>query len=157
MQVQVQTNPYIEQMITEQNCQSNLNTRRHRFSVHGLYMERKPIQEEFYKSAQLYCKQNYIPYELREFYNGFPEDCEYVERLPAFHIYYDDEWMMTFYDGRELEPRLQEIIEGVKAEKKRRWYHFTFSGLLAPLRLMTIAPLHFPRTSRLLTSTPTTR
>lgn len=161
--MQPQTNPYIEALTEEQRKQNNLNTRRHKFSVHGLYMEGRPIQEERYDVARIYCKQNHIEFILRDFYTGMPEDCEYVERLPAFHIYYDDEWMMTFYDGKELEPRLQEIIEGVKAEKKRRWYHFTFLGLPTPfglptpLRLPTIAALHFPRTSRVLTSTPTTR
>jgi len=129
MKLQVQTNPYIEALTEEQRKQNNLNTRRHKFSVHGLYMEGKPIREELYDVARIYCKENHIEFILRDFYSGMPEDCEYVERLPAFHIYYEEEWAMTFYNGDELESRLQQIIEEVKIQKKKKWYQFSFPSL----------------------------
>ena len=143
-----QTNPYIEAATEEQRKQNNLNTRRHKFSVHGLYMEGKPIQEKLYDVARIYCKENHIEFILRDFYSGMPEDCEYVERLPAFHIYYEDEWAMTFYEGNELESRLQQIIEEVKIEKKKKWFQFTFPSLLTIPTLPTLPTFRRSRSSR---------
>ena len=146
--MQPQTNPYIEALTEEQRKQSNLNTRRHKFSVHALYMWEKPIREEFYDKARTYCKQNHIEFVLREFYTGMPEDREYVERLPAFHIYYEEEWVMTFYNGNELESHLQQIIEEVKIEKRKvpwnlsltQWFSQSIDTLKLPgLRTRRIA------------------
>jgi hypothetical protein len=122
--MQVQTNPYIEALTEEQRKQRNLNTQRHKFSVHGLYMEGKSIQEKLYDVAQFYCKQNHIEFILRSFFDGFVEDREYVERLPAFQVYYEDEYVRTFYKAEDVESILQEVIEGLKKEKKKNtWSH----------------------------------
>lgn len=144
-----QTNPYIEALTEEQEKQNNLNTRRHKFSVHGLYMEGKPIQEKLYDVARIYCKENHIEFILRDFYNGMPEDCEYVERLPAFHIYYEDEWAMTFYNGTELESRLQQIIKEVKMKKKRNSWNYTM-----PEWISQLGTLHLRSSRRIASSFP---
>jgi hypothetical protein len=143
-----QLNPYIEGRLHELDKKANLDTRRHKFSVHGLYMWGKPINEEAYDSAKKYCKENHIEFVLREFYQGMVEDREIVERLPAFHVYYEEEYMKTFYEGNELESILQEIIEITKAEKannKISWTRWMSSHLT-----LSIPTIRFSRRTPLL-------
>jgi hypothetical protein len=150
-----QLNPYIEGHLHELDKKANLDTRRHKFSVHGLYMWGKPIKEEAYDSAKKYCKQNHIEFVLRDFFNGMPEDREMVERLPAFHVYYEEEYMKTFYEGDEVESILQEIIENIKSEKKNTWTN-AFLGWM-PFRFTVSMPTIRPSSRRILTSTDLTR
>ena len=142
-----QLNPYIEGRLHELDKKANLDTRRHKFSVHGLYMVGKPIKEEAYDSAKKYCKENHIEFILRDFFNGMPEDREIVERLPAFHVYYEEEYMKTFYEGNELESILQEIIEITKAEKANnkiswtRWMSLHLTLSIPTIRFSRRTPL----------------
>jgi hypothetical protein len=150
-----QLNPYLEANLAEAKKKTNLDTRRHKISVHGLYMWGKPIKEEAYDSARMYCKQNYIEFVLRDFYTGTFEDREVVEHLPAFHVYYEEEYMKTFYDGDELESILQEMIEEMKekkadskitwSRKMQRWMSLQFTVSLPTFRSS--------RSSRILSST----
>jgi hypothetical protein len=149
--MQGQVNPFIESRNEEKRKQRNLNSHCHRFSVNGLYMWGKPIREELYDHVRNYCKRNHIEFVLRDFHSGISEDCQYVERLPAFHIYYEEEWVMTFYESIEIETRLQQIIEEVQLEKKTQWFQFTFPNLLP-----TTTWLRLPRTTSRLTAAPTT-
>jgi hypothetical protein len=150
-----QLNPYIEGHLHELDKKANLDTRRHKFSVHGLYMWGKPIKEEAYDSAKQYCKQNHIEFVLRDFYEGTFEDRECVERLPAFHVYYEEEYMKTFYNGDEVESILQEIIEEIKAEKKNTWSRTVRTWM--SFRFTVSMPTIRSSSRRILSSTDLTR
>jgi len=66
---------------------------------------------------------------------------------------------MTFYEGNELESRLQQIIEEVKIEKKKKWFQFTFPSLLTLPTLPTFRRSRLSRRTKAIASsagTPTT-
>jgi hypothetical protein len=64
--------------------------------------EGKESIKEF-RNIQDLCKQNSISFLGRE-YNSriYNEDCEYITRLPAFHIYKNSVYVGTFYEGENF-------------------------------------------------------
>lgn len=146
-------NPYIEASIAETKKQDNLNTRRHKFSVHGIYIWGKSIKEEAYDSARIYCKQNHIEFIMRDFFDGFIEDREIVERIPAFHIYYEGEYKRTFYKGNELEDILQELIEEMKENKRDSWSHTVTQWISQSMNTLNLPVLRSSKT-RIVSSLP---
>ena len=55
---------------------------------------------------------------IREFYGEFEEDREMIERLPAFNIYFKDEYEKTFYPEDSVEEEILKILP--KKEKNRK-------------------------------------
>ena len=56
-----------------------------------------------FQDIQELCNQNKIGFVGREYDSrNYEEDCEYITRLPAFHIYDGkyNKWVGTFYEGQ---------------------------------------------------------
>ena len=70
----------------------------HRLEVQAVYDWKKPIKEEIFDEMRIFCKENHILHEFREFLpEPLEEDREFIVRLPAFQIYLDGEYEKTAY------------------------------------------------------------
>jgi hypothetical protein len=102
--------------------------------VDGIYQEGKPIKEEIFHSVRIWCSENHVQFIIREFYGGFEEDREMIERLPAFNIYFKNEYKKTFYPEDSVEEEILKIFpqkenpnkknEKSKKIEKKSWKQF---------------------------------
>jgi hypothetical protein len=95
----------------------------HKLTINGLYDWRKPVKEEVFDEMKIFCSENHIAFELREFQPEIlVEDREYIERLPAFQIYIFDEYERTIYPTDAVSD-LKEIVMNLdkKPPKPKRW------------------------------------
>ena len=63
--------------------------------------------------------ENGIVFRIEPFSSGVEEDREYVLRLPAFHVYYKEEYESTFYPEDSVRTVLLECIASLKP---KRWW-----------------------------------
>jgi len=60
----------------------------------------KNIDEEDITAFITYCKTNKLKFIYREYSSSvYGEDKEYVEKLPAYHIYFDNLYVETCYEN----------------------------------------------------------
>ena len=70
----------------------------HKLVVHAVYDWKKPIKEEIFDEMRVFCTENHITHEFREFLpEPLEEDREFIVRLPAFQIYIEGEYEKTAY------------------------------------------------------------
>ena len=66
------------------------------------------------------CISEGIAFKIRDYCSRtYHEDCEYVERLPAFHIYLDKKYEQTLYPHTLYKDSILSFIDSV-AEKERQ-------------------------------------
>ena len=123
----VATNPVINGLIQTLDHNKLLNRHKFKLSVQALYDWDKPIKEEVFDSIRIFCSTNSIRYELRPFDNSLEEDRENVEHLPAFQIYYEDEFETTIYPRDDFEAYLLELLQNREIKKPRTWSWFSFT------------------------------
>ena len=58
-----------------------------------------------------FCLQEGIPCVIRPFSHGREEDKDEIIRLPAYHLFYKDEYELTFYPGDCPAATLEEVRE----------------------------------------------
>jgi len=92
------------------------------FHIVGLYKNR--LSDTVFDSVAAFCLENGIVFRLEAFSDGIEEDREYVLRLPAFHVYYKEEYQSTFYP----EDSVKKVLLACIAEftKKTSWFSFKF-------------------------------
>jgi hypothetical protein len=116
MALPVETNPYIVQHIEFKEQEKRILLASHRLEVEGIYPWGRHANEALFESVRRYCNSHRIEFGLREFKSeAFWQDRECIVQLPAFHIYYDEEYRKTFY----LEDSPVAAIEEVLNEEKR--------------------------------------
>ena len=111
-----QLNPYIIEHLKQNEINELMIKYASQLLVDGIYLEGKPIKEEIFHSVRIWCSENHVQFMIREFYGGFDEDREMIERLPAFNIYFKDEYEKTFYLEDSVEEEILKILP--KKEKK---------------------------------------
>ena len=129
------TNPFIESYVANSHYQVLLKRHAHKILIIGLYDWSKPIREEQFDEARIYCKTHHITFKLEEFNNGIEEDREMVVKLPAFHLYIDTEYEMTFYLDQQFSTVLQDFIVrqfDSRSNPKRSSWSFTLPKLSIP-------------------------
>lgn len=108
------TNPYIEANAEYMHEQAIMRQYAHKITIFGIYMI--SYNPKDYEAVETFCKKYHIDYKVTELTPGIEEDCEYVTRLPAFHIYIDEEYEKTFFK----EDSLSEILVSLFSKKKKQ-------------------------------------
>ena len=126
MALPVETNPYIVHYVMRKEQERRINLASHRLEIEGIYHWGKPLKEEVFDSIRLYCAGHRIEFGLREFKGDvFWQDRECIVQLPAFHVYYDEEYEKTFY----LEDNPSDVLEDIlnqdrPAKRTTMWFPF---------------------------------
>jgi hypothetical protein len=104
------TNPIFERDV--------LDKYRRDFHIVGLYKNR--LNDAVFDPVSAFCLENGIAFRLEAFSSGVEEDRECVLRLPAFHVYFKEEYETTFY----LEDSVKKVLLGCIARfaKKETWW-----------------------------------
>jgi hypothetical protein len=110
-------NPVIGGVLKETGERLELLRNAHQFRVTAIYDWSKPLKEELFDMARIFCIENKIGFSVRAFDNSLEEDREEVIRLPAFHVYYDFEYERTVYLEDSIRDSVLEIIAKYKAKK----------------------------------------
>ena len=119
-EVSIHTNPYIVEHVNFTKQQRDLKLASHNLIIEGVYQWNKPVREELFDIVRIFCAQYRIEFYLREFNSeAFEEDREYIIQLPAFHIFYKDEYEKTFYREDSVETIIEGILVNEQESKKK--------------------------------------
>ena len=110
MNIEGQLNPYIIEHLKQNETNALMIKYASQLLVDGIYQEGKAVKEEVFDSVRIWCSENHVQFMIREFYGGFDEDREMIERLPAFNIYFKDEYEKTFYPEDSVEEEILKIL-----------------------------------------------
>lgn len=130
MALPVQTNPYIIDHLDYKEQEKTINLASHLLEVEGVYHWNKPPLEELFDRVRIFCATHRIDFGIREFNSdAFVQDREYITRLPAFHIYYKDEYEKSFYGEDDPAVIIQEVLRDIRGDKQRKkgWFSFSLS------------------------------
>jgi hypothetical protein len=105
-----QLNPYIIEHLKQNEINAIMIKYASHLLVDGIYQEGKPVKEAVFDSVRIWCSENHVQFMIREFYGGFEEDREMIERLPAFNIYFKNEYKKTFYPEDSVEEEILKIL-----------------------------------------------
>ena len=125
MALPVATNPYIIQHLDYRQQEKEINLAGHHLEVEGVYAEGK-LDERIFDPVRIFCHEHRLDFGFRVFNSAaFIQDREYIEKLPAFHIYYKDEYEKSFYPGDDPALQIQEMLRAIKdyeKPRKIRWF-----------------------------------
>ena len=130
MALPVQTNPYIIEHLDFKEQEKTINLASHLLEVEGVYYWNRPPLEELFDRVRIFCANHRIDFGIREFNSdAFVQDREYITRLPAFHIYYKDEYEKSFYGDDDPAIMILEVLREIRGgkPKKKGWLSFSFS------------------------------
>jgi hypothetical protein len=105
-----QINPYIIEHLKQNETNALMIKYASQLSVDGIYQQGKSVKVEIFNPVRIWCSKNHVQFMIREFYGEFEEDREMIERLPAFNIYFKDEYEKTFYPEDSVEEEILKIL-----------------------------------------------
>ena len=115
MALPVQTNPYITEHIIFKEQEQEIMKASRLLEIEGIYHWNKPLKEEAFDSVRTFCSIHHISFGIRVFNSeAFWQDRECLTQLPAFHIYYKDEYEKSFYCEDEVAIMIQEVLREFK-------------------------------------------
>ena len=121
MALPVQTNPYITEHIAFKEQEQEIMKASHLLEIEGIYHWNKPLKEEVFDSVRRFCATHRIEFGIRVFNSeAFWQDRECLTQLPAFHIYYKDEYEKSFYCDDEAAIMIQEVLRDFKNQSLRQ-------------------------------------
>lgn len=121
MALPVETNPYIIQHIAFKEQEQEIKKASRLLEIEGIYHWNKPVNEEVFDSVRAFCAHYRIEFGIRMFNSdAFWQDRECITRLPAFHIYYKDEYEKSFYCEDDPAVMIQEVLRETKESKKSK-------------------------------------
>jgi len=129
-------NPVIENYVESSHYHILLKRYAHKFMITGVYHWSKPVREEQFDEARLYCRDHHITFKLEVFNDGIEEDREMIERLPAFHLYVDEEYELTFYPEQKVESVVKDYITNhldKRSKPKKKSWVFTLPTISFPI------------------------
>jgi hypothetical protein len=126
------TNPFIENYVESSNYHVLLKRYAHKFMIVGVYHWSKPVCEEQFDEARFYCRDHHILFKLEVFNDRIEEDREMIERLPAFHLYVDEEYTLTFYPEQILATVIKDFISTYVDKKPKSKWSFALPTIIFP-------------------------
>ena len=124
----VETNPYIIQHLEFTQQEKEIKLASHLLEIECIYSEGKVLRDEVFDSVRIFCAEHRITFGLRPFNSdAFVQDREYITKLPAFHIYYKDEYEKSFYPGEDPATQIQELLHEIRANKKPKQWAWRWS------------------------------
>ena len=131
MALPVETNPYIIQHIAFKEQEQEIKKVSRLLEIEGIYHWNKPVNEEVFDSVRAFCAQYRIEFGIRMFNSdAFWQDRECITRLPAFHIYYKDEYEKSFYCEDDPAVMIQEVLRETKDSKKTKSNWIGWSSII---------------------------
>jgi len=116
----IETNPYIVQHLEYKQQEKEIMIASHLLEIEGVYAAGK-LDDRVFDSVRIFCSEHRIEFSLRVFNSAaFEQDREVLIKLPAFHIYYEDEYEKSFYPGDSPAVRIQEFLATLKPQKKQK-------------------------------------
>ena len=122
-------NPVFEESAVLRQRQADLQRIAHKFMI--VYVVKDSITMGNYLAHERFCRETHIEFRIEPFNTSVEEDCEYILRLPAYHVYYDKEYIRTFYPETSADKAIHDVIRTFKEakDKKRikmpRWFTWT--------------------------------
>ena len=95
----------------------------HKLYIVGLCKSENNYDPSEYSSVYNVCKQYHIEFDIQPLTPGIEEDSEYVRRLPAYHVYCNEDYECTFYNEDSISETLVSLFTKPKP-KKRTWFSF---------------------------------
>lgn len=121
MALPVQTNPYILEHIAFKEQKQAIMKASRLLEIEGIYHWSKPLKEEVFDSVRVFCAAHHIEFGIRMFNSdAFWQDRECLTRLPAFHIYYKDEYEKSFYCEDDPAIMIQEVLRDFKNQSQKQ-------------------------------------
>jgi len=121
MALPVQTNPYILEHIAFKEQKQAIMKASRLLEIEGVYHWSKPLKEEVFDSVRIFCAAHHIEFGIRMFNSdAFWQDRECLTRLPAFHIYYKDEYEKSFYCEDDPAIMIQEVLRDFKNQSQKQ-------------------------------------
>lgn len=115
--MQPTTNPFL-QANAELMREKDIMTRHaSKLYIIGLCKSENNYDPLEYSSVYNFCKQYYIEFSIQPLSSGIEEDREHVVRLPAYHVYYNDEYECTFYNEDSVSAILISLFTKPKPKK----------------------------------------
>jgi len=138
MALPIQTNPYIIEHIAFKEQEKQIMKASHLLEIEGIYHWSKPLKEEVFDSVRIFCATHRIEFGIRMFNSeAFWQDRECLTRLPAFHIYYKDEYEKSFYCEDDPASIIQEVLREIYGSKnvvQKRKTSFWWPSFKWPLK-----------------------
>ena len=131
-------NPYISAHIEQMKLKDLLIRHASYMLILGLAKSEETVNDSVYDSVSTYCNHNHIEFKVNLFTSGIREDSEFVTKLPAYHLYYKEEYETTFYPEDSIDTVLLKFFESLKP-KKKKW--FPFFNFTIPIRKKRIVPV----------------
>jgi len=123
-------NPVFEESAALQQRQADLQRIAHKFMI--VYLVKDRLHMGNYEPHERFSRESHIEFRIELFNDGIEEDREYVLRLPAYHVYYDEDYISTYYPETGVEDAIHDVIKMFKEEKKKdrtpfrwRWFNWT--------------------------------
>lgn len=116
-------NPYITAHLEQMRLKDLLIRHASYMLILGLAKSEETVNDSVYDSVSIYCNQNHIEFKVNLFTSGVYEDSEFVTKLPAYHLYYKEEYEATFYPEDSLDTVLLRFFDSLKPKKQKwRWF-----------------------------------
>jgi len=122
------TNPLFEKDLFDKHRQN--------FYIVGVYKNRS--NDVVFDTVSFFCLENGIPFRVEPFSNGVEEDRECILRLPAFHVYYKEEYKTTFYPEDSVKKVLLDFIDGLTKKQTSWWSSFKLFTLSKRKRISVV-------------------
>lgn len=119
------TNPALEQKEKNETERREKEAFRYPFIVTCVVRYTEDLNETpHFQLVRTFCAENHISFSAREYdCHRYDEDCNYIEKLPAFHLYSKNgrEYLETYYTDQNPIQKIQtEILEWKKNQAKRK-------------------------------------
>lgn len=121
----MQSNPVIEEQQRAVREAREKEAFRHNFIVTFVVAAIEDIpREPSFRIVKRFCDENHVAFSARE-YNTvkYDEDCHYIAKLPAFHIYgkkHRELWNTTYPDDNPIQKIQDEIVRWRREQEKKR-------------------------------------
>lgn len=99
----------------------------HKLYIVGLCKSENNYDPSEYSSVYNFCKQYYIEFDIQPLTPGIEEDSEYVTRIPAYHVYCNEDYECTFYNEDSISETLISLFTKPPPKKTNWMSYFSFS------------------------------
>jgi hypothetical protein len=126
--MQARTNPFLLANAELANEKEMMTRHAHLIYIIGLCKSENNYDPSDYSTVYNFCKQYYIEFDIQALSSNIEEDREYVKRLPAYQVYYRDEYECTFYNEDSISQTLVNLFTKPKPKKINWMSYFSFTG-----------------------------
>lgn len=92
------------------------------FCVCAIFYNQTAAEQDMIITIKKWCQENKVPFKARE-YDAvrYDEDCHYVARFPAYHIYWNRHHYKTYHwDDKPVHGIMATILEWKAEQEKKR-------------------------------------